>query len=153
VITSPREHYGGTVHLFIGTGRIPGEITFMSLTFTINYKASYRGLSGLFSFKLVPSFTIVLVLSQSFSSHSFGASSSFLQTVPFIPCTPSSRSRSLLRQYIILENMLVNFFEDLRKRKAPNTTPTPGCPHCTQCSGGDAGNVEDFEEFQDYDEF
>jgi hypothetical protein len=96
----------------------------MSLTFTINHKASYRGLSGLFSFKSVPSFTIVLVLSQSFSSHSFEVSSSFLQTVPFIPCTPSSRSRTILRQYIILENMLVKFFEDLRKRKAPNSRPS-----------------------------
>jgi hypothetical protein len=92
VTTNQREQYGVTVHLFIGTGRSPGEITFMSLTFTINHKASYRGLSGLFSFKLVPSFTIVLVLSRSFSSHSFGASLSFLQIVPFIPCTPSSRS-------------------------------------------------------------
>jgi hypothetical protein len=63
VITSQREQYGVTVHLFIGTRRSPSEITFMSLTFTINHKASYRGLSGLFSFKSVPSFTIVLVLS------------------------------------------------------------------------------------------
>jgi hypothetical protein len=78
VITSPCEQYGVTVHLFIGTGHSPGEVTFMSLTFTINLKASYQGLSGLFSFKSVPSFTIVLVLSRSFSSHSFGASSSFL---------------------------------------------------------------------------
>jgi hypothetical protein len=62
VTTNQREQYGVTVHLFIGTGRSPGEIAFMSLTFTINHKASYRGLSGLFSFKSVPSFTIVLVL-------------------------------------------------------------------------------------------
>jgi hypothetical protein len=122
VITSQCEQYDVTVHLFIGTGRSPSEITFMSLTFTINHKASYRGLSGLFSFKSVLSFTIVLLLSRSFSSHSFGASSSFLQTMPFIPCTPSSRSQSLLRQYIILENMLVKFFEDLQKRKAPNSS-------------------------------
>jgi hypothetical protein len=30
VNTSQREQYGGTVHLFIGTGRCPDEITFVS---------------------------------------------------------------------------------------------------------------------------
>jgi hypothetical protein len=57
-----REQYDVTVHLFIGTGRSPGKITFMSLTFTINHKASYQGLSSLFSFRSVPSFTIVIML-------------------------------------------------------------------------------------------
>jgi hypothetical protein len=63
MITIQREQYGVTVHLFIGTGRSPDKITFMSLTFTINYKASYRGLSSLFSFRSVSSFAIVIVLS------------------------------------------------------------------------------------------
>jgi hypothetical protein len=31
-----REQYGGTVHLFIGTGRSLCEFTFMSFTFVIN---------------------------------------------------------------------------------------------------------------------
>jgi hypothetical protein len=31
VITSQPEQYGGTVHLFIGTGRSPDKITFVSL--------------------------------------------------------------------------------------------------------------------------
>jgi hypothetical protein len=120
VITSQREQYIITVHLFIGTGRNLDKITFMSLTFTVSQKARYRGLGSLFHFRSVSSFTTVLVLSQSFSSHSIGAGSSFIQTAPFIPCTPSSQSRSFLRQYVILENMLVKFFEDLWKRKAPN---------------------------------
>jgi hypothetical protein len=34
VITIQREHYSDTVHLFIGTGRSPGESIFMSLTIT-----------------------------------------------------------------------------------------------------------------------
>jgi hypothetical protein len=63
VITIQREQYGVTVHLFIGTGRNLDKITFMSLTFTINHKASYRGLSSLFPFRSVSSSTIVLVLS------------------------------------------------------------------------------------------
>jgi hypothetical protein len=81
-ITMQREQYDVTVHLFISTGRSPGKITFLSLTFTINHKASCRGLSSLFSFRSVPSFTIVIVLSQSSSSRSFGARLSFLQTAP-----------------------------------------------------------------------
>jgi hypothetical protein len=35
-ITIQREQYGGTVHLFIGTGRNPGKNTFMTLTFVHN---------------------------------------------------------------------------------------------------------------------
>jgi hypothetical protein len=59
MIISQREQYGVTVHLFIGTGRSLDEITFKSLTFTVNPKASYRGLNSLFPFKSVYPFTIV----------------------------------------------------------------------------------------------
>jgi hypothetical protein len=82
VITIQREQYGVIVHLFIGIGRSLDKITFMSLTFTVYHKASYRGLSSLFSFRSVSYFTIVIVLSRSFFSHSFEASLSFLQTAP-----------------------------------------------------------------------
>jgi hypothetical protein len=82
VITSQREQYGVTVHLFIGTEHNLDEITFMSLIFTVDPKASYRGLSSLFSFKSVSLFTIVNVLSRSSFSHSFRASLSFVQTAP-----------------------------------------------------------------------
>jgi hypothetical protein len=34
--TSQREQYGGTIHLFIGTGRSLCEITFMPFMFTID---------------------------------------------------------------------------------------------------------------------
>jgi hypothetical protein len=47
-ITSQREQYGVTVHLFIGTGRSLGKITFMSLTFSISQKVICRGLNSLF---------------------------------------------------------------------------------------------------------
>jgi hypothetical protein len=36
VITSQREQYGVTVHLFIGTVHSLGKITFVSLTFTVS---------------------------------------------------------------------------------------------------------------------
>jgi hypothetical protein len=54
--TSQREQYGGTVHLFIGTGRSPVKITFMSLMTSYNHDTNYQGLSGLFLFKSVEPF-------------------------------------------------------------------------------------------------
>jgi hypothetical protein len=82
VITSQREQYGVTVHLFIGIGHNLNKITFISLTFTVDHKASCRGLNSLFSFRSVSPFIIVIALSQSSFSHSFGASLSFLQATP-----------------------------------------------------------------------
>jgi hypothetical protein len=52
--TSQREQYGGTVHLFIGTGRSLCEITFMSFMFTIDLRTICRGLDSLFLLKSVP---------------------------------------------------------------------------------------------------
>jgi hypothetical protein len=54
--TSQREQYGGTVHLFIGTGRSPIKITFMSLITSYNHDTNYHGLIGLFLFKSVQPF-------------------------------------------------------------------------------------------------
>jgi hypothetical protein len=54
VITSQREQYGGTVHLFIGTGHSPCKITSMPFTFANNFKVIRRGLNSLFPFKSVP---------------------------------------------------------------------------------------------------
>src|SRR5688572_24614030 len=56
--TSQREQYGGTVHLFIGTGRSLCKITFMPFMFTINLRTIQRGLDSLFPFKSVPFSTI-----------------------------------------------------------------------------------------------
>jgi hypothetical protein len=56
VNTSHREQCGGTVHLFIGTGRSPVKITFMSLMTSYNHDTNYHGLVGLFLFKSVQPF-------------------------------------------------------------------------------------------------
>jgi hypothetical protein len=56
VNTSQREQYEGTVHLFIGTGRSPVKITFMSLIISYNHDTNYHGLIGLFLFKSVSPF-------------------------------------------------------------------------------------------------
>jgi hypothetical protein len=47
VNTSQREQYGITVHLFIGTGRSPVEITFMPLINNYKHDTNYHGCWGL----------------------------------------------------------------------------------------------------------
>jgi hypothetical protein len=59
---SQREQYRSTVHLFIGTGRSPCEITSMPFTFTNDSKVIHRGLNSLFSFKSVPFPAVMLKL-------------------------------------------------------------------------------------------
>jgi hypothetical protein len=51
-ITRLRDSTGGTVHLFIGTGRSLWEITFMPFTNAYNHNTSYHGLIGHFMPKL-----------------------------------------------------------------------------------------------------
>jgi hypothetical protein len=53
-VQSQREQYGGTVHLFIGTGRSLCEITFMPFMFTIDLRTICRGLDSLFLLKSIP---------------------------------------------------------------------------------------------------
>jgi hypothetical protein len=52
-MTNQRDQYGGTVHLFIGTGHSPYEITFMPFTIDNNSIINCRGLNSLFIFKSV----------------------------------------------------------------------------------------------------
>jgi hypothetical protein len=60
--TSQREQYGGTFHLFIGTGRSLCKFTFMPFIFTIDLWTTQWGLDSLFLFKWVPFFAIALKL-------------------------------------------------------------------------------------------
>jgi hypothetical protein len=52
--TSQREQYGGTVHLFIVTGRSLCEITFMPFMFAIDLRTIYLGLDSISLLKSVP---------------------------------------------------------------------------------------------------
>jgi hypothetical protein len=54
--TSQREQYGGTVHLFIGTGHSLCEITIIPFTIDYNHDTNYHGSIYLFIFKLVQPF-------------------------------------------------------------------------------------------------
>jgi hypothetical protein len=62
VNTSQREQYEVTVHLFIGTGRSPVEITFMSSITNYKHDTNYQGLNGLFLFKSVSPFVLRRVI-------------------------------------------------------------------------------------------
>jgi hypothetical protein len=102
VNTSQREKYGGTVHLFIGTGHSPDKITFMPLTTNHNHDKNYQGLCGLFLFKSVPPFVSSVSSCRSSFDCSFGI---------HIHVTPVSMSSS--RRCFCLE--------DLRRRRRPPT--------------------------------
>jgi hypothetical protein len=54
--TSQREQYRGIVHLFIGTGRSPVKVTFISSTTSYNHDTNYHESIGLFLFKSVQPF-------------------------------------------------------------------------------------------------
>jgi hypothetical protein len=123
VITSQREQYDVIVHLFIGTEHSMNKITFISMTFINDHKVSCRGLSSLFSFRSVPSFTIVLVLSRSSFRHSFRTGSSFLQTAPSYHTHLHLNVEASCSNLCYTENHVSYVFEDLRKRKAPIVAP------------------------------
>ena len=63
----PSQHpqYGGTVHLFIGTGHNPYKITFMPFTLDNNSIVICRGLNSLFIYKSVSLFATAPKLSCS----------------------------------------------------------------------------------------
>jgi hypothetical protein len=103
VNTSQREQYGGTVHLFIGTGHSPDKITFMPLITNHDYNTIYQGLCSLFLIKSVLPF----VLSVSSCRSSFSCIFDIhLHVTP--TCLLSCRRCFCL--------------EDLRRRRRPPTS-------------------------------
>jgi hypothetical protein len=118
--TSQREQYEGTVHLFIATGRSLCKITFMPFMFTIDIRTIYRGPNSLFLFKSVP----FLLLSRSFLVHSFETGSTIIPTMLFILWTAPSQFRRFLYIYYTWGNIVNHVFKDLRKTKAPNSSPS-----------------------------
>jgi hypothetical protein len=72
VITSQREQYVGTIHLFIGTGHSLDKITFVSLITNHNHSTNCQGLRGVFLFKSVPYFVLSIPSCQSSFNRSFG---------------------------------------------------------------------------------
>jgi hypothetical protein len=114
--TIQREQYGGTVHLFIGTGRSLCKFTFMSFIFTIDLWTTQRGLdclSPLSRFLFPP-------LSRSSLARSFGTTSAFVTTMLFTSYMILTQVRRYLFICYTWKTLLNHVFEDLRKTKAPN---------------------------------
>jgi hypothetical protein len=122
---SQREQYGSTVHLFIGMGRSPCKITSRPFTFANNSIVIHRGLDSLFPFKSVPFF---LSSYQSSLAHSFGSVPSFVSLVLLLIMILTQVRRVQARRYLFMyytpETSLNHVFEDLRKPKAPNSSPS-----------------------------
>ena len=103
VITIQREQYGGTIHLFIGTGRSPDKITIVSLITNYNHNTNYQGLSSLFPFKSVPSIVLGMPPCRSSFNRSFDL---------YLHVTPA----------YVLSYRRCFCLEDLRWRRRPPTT-------------------------------
>jgi hypothetical protein len=112
---SPREQYGGTVHLFIGTRYNPYKITYMPFTFGDNSIAIYRGLNGLFIFKSVP-------FSANMPKLSCFTVSALCQPSYLLSFSLSDTSPKRPVHTLYSRNIVKSCFEDLRKPKVPNRT-------------------------------
>jgi hypothetical protein len=114
------EQYGGTVHLFIGTGHSPCKITSRPFTFANNFKVIHRGLNSLFPFKSVPLFCryaeAPLHVASALRQPSYCSCSS--HRVILI------RDRKRLFTYYTRKTLSNYVFEDLRKTKAPKSSPS-----------------------------
>jgi hypothetical protein len=124
LMSSQREQYGSTVHLFIGTGRSPCKITLMPFTFINNSIVILRGLIWLFIFKSVSPFCChaeALLHIASWSFHPSSWSSSILVKLrpdhALVYPQPDSED-TCSHTWKTLSN---HVFEDLRKPKALNT--------------------------------
>jgi hypothetical protein len=119
---SQRPQYGGTVHLFIGTGHSPYKITSMPFTFGSNSIVIHRGLNGLFIFKSVSFSATTPKLSCSHLRRCIN-----LRIIWASPTVISTRVRRYLFTHYTPETLLNLVFEDLRKPKAPNSRLPPPC--------------------------
>jgi hypothetical protein len=125
---SQREQYGDTVHLFIGMGRSPCKITPMPFTFANNSIVILRGLICLFIFKSVPLFAAMPKLSFAqlrdflvLRHNRLLSRSGFVLTML---CMLMIRIRRYLFTYFTWKTLSNYVFEDLRKPKAPNSSPS-----------------------------
>jgi hypothetical protein len=108
-------------HPFVGMGRSPDKITFMSLTFIVNHEASYQGLSSLFPFRSVSSSTFNIKLSQSSFSHSFGVRSSCLRVVSLYHANLHPKAEASCSSLFTLKNMLVTFLRTFVRGRPPTS--------------------------------
>jgi hypothetical protein len=95
----------------------------MSLTFTVNHKASYQGLSSLFSFKSVPSFTFVIILSRSSFSQSFSFHSSCLQVVSSYHAYLHLKAKASCNSLCYTKKHISHVFRTFGRGRPPTVAP------------------------------
>jgi hypothetical protein len=120
VSTSQRQQYRGIVHLFIGTGRSLCKIIVMPFIFTIDLRTICRGLDSIFLLKLVPFSAIEpkLPCAQLRRWFNLRSDPAFHIVYNFI------LSLKIHVHILCLGNIVNHVFEDLRKTKAPNSSPS-----------------------------
>jgi hypothetical protein len=106
---SQREQYGGTVHLFIVTGRSPSKNTFMALTCTYDPNTKQQGLTSPFLLDSTLCLTFVVTLSRRCSPLAF----------PHMFVVASAFDLVVYRQYLRLV--------DLQQRRRPPTVAPSWC--------------------------
>jgi hypothetical protein len=117
---SPREQYGSTVHLFIGTGHSPCEIISMPFTFANDSIVIHQGLNSLFIFKSV----FLFCYHAEALLHTASASRYPSYSLCFFTLWFQLKSEGTCSGIILPEKLLNHVFEDLQKPKAPNSSPS-----------------------------
>jgi hypothetical protein len=119
-MSSQREQYGSTVHLFIGTGRSPCKITSRPFKFVNNSIVIHRGLDGPFPFKSVSFF---LSTCRSSLAHSFGSVPSAVSLVLLRIVILTHVRRVHVRRYLFMyytpETSLNHVFRTFGGRRPP----------------------------------
>jgi hypothetical protein len=118
---SQREQYGNIVHLFIGTGRSPCTITLMPFTFANDSIVIHRGLNSLFPFKSVPLSATMPKLP--YAQLRLYANLRIFCTSSYCGSDPSPK---VPVHVLYSRNVVKSCFKDLRKMKAPNSSPSQG---------------------------
>jgi hypothetical protein len=124
-MTSQREQYGNTIHLFIGTGRSPCKITLMPFTFINNSIVILRGLIWLFIFKSVSSscrYAEALLHIASWSSYPSSWSpswSSFVLTTFLY--TRNLTSKVPVHIFLFGKHSQITFLRTFGSRRPPTT--------------------------------
>jgi hypothetical protein len=103
-----------------------------------NYiQTGYQGLSSLFPFSSVSSSTFVIILNWSSFCHSFSVHSSCFRVVSSYHAYLHHKAEASCISLCYTEKHISHVFEDLRKRKAPNTIHC--CPQLSLKIGGRRG--------------
>jgi hypothetical protein len=95
----------------------------MSLTFTLNHKANYQGLSSHFPFRSVLSSTFIIILSQSSFSHNLGVRSFCLRVASPYHAYLHPKLKPPVTVYVTLKNILVTFLRTFGRGRPPTIAP------------------------------